>query len=99
MKLNNALAATDDERRSGRNDICVKGQLTVGQHVHPIDVLNVSAHGLMGEIDAKILPGRRCTVELPELASRAGNVAWMREGHFGIAFAEPLTLAELLALA
>lgn len=64
----------------------------------PVTVHNVSAHGVMVEIDARFVPGRPVTVDMAGLGRVSGRVAWVREGHAGIAFAEPLTLDQINAI-
>ena len=97
-QLGQTAAQPIEERRSSRNDVRADGVLQVGTARHAVTVLNVSAHGVMVQSEARLVPGRPVTVELEGLAPTRGRVAWAREGHVGIAFNNPLTLHALLAI-
>ncbi len=92
------LAMTDD-RRSRRTDLKAAARIEAGPgRAFAVTVHNVSAHGVMVEIDARFVPGRPVTVEMSGLGRVTGRVAWVRDGHAGIAFAEPLTLDQINAI-
>lgn len=58
--------------------------------VHRVRVRNLSAAGMMAESDVRVVPGTKLTIELKNLAPVDGNIAWVHEGRFGIAFAEEI---------
>lgn len=88
-----------DDRRSRRSDIRVSATIDAGPgRIYPGIVHNVSAHGVMAEMSAQLVPGRPVTVIMPGLGKTAGRVAWIRDGHVGIAFSEPLTLDQIDAI-
>ena len=98
MTVSGVAALAADERRSARNDVRLAATLRAGPTVHSVVVFNVSAHGVMAEMDATLPPGRPVIVELEGLAPTRGRVAWVRQGHLGVAFDAPLTLSALLAI-
>ena len=96
---NQTNALPQDDRRSRRTDIHLPATVDAGPgRVYPVIVQNVSAHGVMVKTDVQLVPGRPVTVILAGLARTAGRVAWLRDGHVGIAFAEPLTLDQINAI-
>ena len=98
MTIAKSVLPALDDRRSVRNHVRLEGSLQVGTKTFPVIVLNVSAHGVMAEFDQSLSPGRPVTVELSGLVATRGRVAWVRQGHMGVAFDEPLTLGALLAI-
>jgi hypothetical protein len=88
-----------DDRRSRRADVSLPATIDAGPgRVYRVLVHNVSAHGIMAELAAQLVPGRPVTVTMAGLEKTAGRVAWLRDGHVGIAFAEPLTLDQINAI-
>ena len=96
---NNTSALLQDDRRSRRTDIRVAATIDAGPgRVYSVIVHNVSAHGVMAETGQQLVPGRPVTVVMTGLDKTAGRVAWIRDGHVGIAFAEPLSLDQISAI-
>ncbi len=92
-------AVPQDDRRSRRTDIHLPATVDAGPgRVYPVIVHNVSAHGVMAESAMQLVPGRPVTVVMAGLGKVAGRVAWLRDGHVGIAFLEPLTLDQINAI-
>lgn len=88
-----------DDRRSRRAEVRLPATIDAGPgRVFSVLVHNVSAHGVMAEVDIQLVPGRPVTIAMAGLAKTAGRVAWLRDGHVGIAFAEPLTLEQINAI-
>ena len=58
--------------------------------VHRVRVRNLSAAGMMAESDLRVVLGTKVTVELKNLDPVDGNIAWVHEKRFGIAFAEAI---------
>lgn len=95
----NANAELLDDRRSRRTDIRLSATIDAGPgRVSEVIILNVSAHGVMVETGAQLVPGRPVTVAMSGFGKAAGRVAWVRDGHVGIAFVEPLTLDQINAI-
>ncbi len=99
MSEGNLKLAMMDDRRSRRTDLSAAARIEAGPgRMFAVNVHNVSAHGLMVEVDARFVPGRPVTIEMVGLGRVSGRVAWVRAGHAGIAFAEPLTLDQINAI-
>lgn len=99
MATGKTSAVPADDRRSRRTDVRVPVRIAAGMGPKiEAFALNVSAHGVMLETDVPFVPGRPLTLELPGLPGKAARIAWVRDGHIGVAFAQPLTLDELLAI-
>jgi len=96
MKTNSVAL---DDRRSRRADVRIPATIDAGPgRVFSVFVHNVSAHGVMAELSAQLVPGRPVTILMAGLDKTAGRVAWLRDGHVGIAFGEPLTLEQINAI-
>ena len=57
---------------------------------HRVKVRNLSAGGMMAEGDLSVKRGARVTVELRNLPTTEGSVAWVQESRFGIAFRDEI---------
>ena len=99
MALSAAELALVEERRSRRSEVCLPTlvKLGFGPKIDAMAV-NISAHGVMLEAAGRFVPGRRVTVEIAGLEAKPGRIAWVREGHMGVAFTQPLELEEMLAI-
>jgi len=53
---------------------------------HKVKVRNLSAGGMMVESDLEVLQGQRIVVHLRNIGPVRGQIAWAREGKFGVAF-------------
>lgn len=60
-------------------------------------IRNISAGGLMAHLYTKVEPGQKVSVELKTHQEISGRVVWTRDANAGIAFDEPVDIAELLA--
>lgn len=88
--------AITDDRRSRRTDVRVSALVEAGPgRTFETSARNVSAHGVMLELDMELAPGRPVHIALAGTGRVAGRVAWARDGHTGIAFVEPLTLQQI----
>ena len=92
-------AVQQDDRRSRRAEVDVRAVIHAGPgHMYAVTVHNVSAHGIMAELSAPLVPGRPVAVDIDGAGRTEGRVAWVRDGHVGIAFTEPLTLDQINAI-
>ncbi len=57
---------------------------------HRVKVRNLSAGGMMAEGDVKVSRGEMVHVELRNIGSVGGSVAWKQGTRFGIAFIEEI---------
>ncbi len=99
MSAKNLHNVAQDDRRSRRTEIEINAVVDAGpgRRVNVV-ILNVSAHGIMARSDATFVPGRPVTVTGPGLDQTAGRIAWLRDGHLGIAFREPLSVEQIDAI-
>ena len=57
---------------------------------HRVRVRNLSDGGMMGEGTMRVQRGNRVEVELRNIGKIGGNVAWIQDQRFGIAFDEEI---------
>ena len=58
--------------------------------VHQIRVRNLSSGGMMGEGDVAVDRGSQLAVDMPNIGSVSGTVAWVQDDRFGVAFDEEI---------
>jgi len=58
------------------------------QEVHKVRVRNLSDGGMMGEGKLRVQRGNRLEIELRNVGQIEGQVAWVQDDRFGIAFDE-----------
>lgn len=96
MSNSNLKPVIVDDRRSRRTDVRVSALVEAGPgRTYDTSARNVSAHGVMVELEMELPPGRPVHIALAGLGRVAGRIAWARDGHTGIAFVEPLTLSQI----
>ncbi len=59
-----------------------------GAEVHRVRVRNLSDGGMMGEGHLRVQRGNRLTVDLRNIGTVGGTVAWVQDNRFGVAFDE-----------
>jgi hypothetical protein len=57
-----------------------------GAEAHRVRVRNLSDGGMMGEGQLRVQRGHRVSVELRNIGSVGGTVAWVQDNRFGVAF-------------
>ena len=67
-------------------DVRLEGQDTSER----VKVRNLSPGGMMAEGGPRVSAGTRLTVELRNIGAVDGNVAWVQDNRFGIAFAREI---------
>lgn len=79
-----------ETRSVSRDSLFLLANVRVEQssEVHRVRVRNLSDGGMMGEGPLKVTRGNRVEVELRNIGSVMGNVAWVQDQRFGIAFDE-----------
>lgn len=61
-----------------------------GNDLHRVRVRNLSDGGMMGEGQLRVQRGHRVMVELRNIGTVAGTVAWVQDNRFGVAFDEEI---------
>ena len=64
--------------------------VTARGRTHSVQIINISALGLMCRSDADLLKGERVTFWLPVVNDYAAEVRWVEEGRVGVEFVEPI---------
>ena len=81
-----------ETRQVDRDSLLLMAEVRVdgSQDSHRVKVRNLSAGGMMAEGAARVARGSLVTVELRNVGSVQGSVAWTQEDRFGIAFAKEI---------
>lgn len=61
-----------------------------GSESYRVRVRNLSDGGMMGEGHLRVQRGHRVSVELRNIGSVGGTVAWVQDSRFGVAFDEEI---------
>ncbi|RZP18152.1 MAG: PilZ domain-containing protein [Erythrobacter sp.] len=78
-----------DTRNVGRDSLFLFAQLTLDGRAEPVrvKVRNLSAGGMMAEAGGMAISrGDRVGIELRNVGTIKGNVAWAQDDRFGVAF-------------
>jgi hypothetical protein len=87
------LEMTGVETRSvARDSLFLLADVRVEQNAegHRVRVRNLSDGGMMGEGQLRVQRGHRVQVELRNVGTVAGTVAWVQDNRFGVAFDEEI---------
>lgn len=88
------LASADgsSKRSRKRDSLFLSARLRLGDEseAHEVRVRNLSAGGLMAELDRTVAQGTPVHLELRGLGELTGTVAWCTRGRMGIAFDCPI---------
>jgi hypothetical protein len=88
-----------DRRSSDRIDVAIWTQIhTKSGEAHPIRITNISPAGLMGMTPCTSDEASRITIELPELGTLDGSIAWRLGDRIGISFRRMMTEEDFLQL-
>ncbi|BBD98005.1 PilZ domain-containing protein [Sphingobium amiense] len=79
-----------DQRRARRELVDMVSHVTARGRTHDVQIINISALGLMCRTDAALLKGERVTFWLPVLNDYAAEVRWVEEGRVGVEFVSPI---------
>lgn len=79
-----------ENRRATRMLVDMVSHATAQGRTHGIQIINISALGLMCRSDADWLPGERVTVWLPILKDYPAEIRWCQDGRLGMEFIEPV---------
>lgn len=64
--------------------------VTARGRTHGVQIINISALGLMCRTEAELLKGERVSLWLPVVTDYAAEVRWSEEGRVGVEFLEPI---------
>lgn len=82
-------------RAAVRESLLLMGQLSVdGGPAKAVRIRNLSATGLMAEAADPPPAGARATIDLRNIGTVGGVIAWARDGRFGMAFDVQISPAE-----
>lgn len=82
-----------DTRQGSRDSLFLMADIRLdgGGKVHRVRVRNLSTGGMMAEgNNVKAVRGMLLTVDLRNIGTVEGSVAWVQDNRFGIAFAEEI---------
>lgn len=79
-----------ETRSDSRDSLFLLASVKVehGSEQHRVRVRNLSDGGMMGEGSLAVKRGNRVEIELRNIGTVGGNVAWVQDQRFGIAFDE-----------
>jgi hypothetical protein len=77
-----------ETRSVARDSLFMLADIRVEQNAEPhrVRVRNLSDGGMMGEGNLRVQRGHRLTIELRNIGTVGGTVAWVQDNRFGIAF-------------
>lgn len=81
-----------DTRNISRDSLFLLADLRVANEnvPHRVKVRNLSAGGMMAEGPVEVSGGMKISINLRNIGWVDGNVAWVQDGRFGIAFARDI---------
>ena len=81
-----------ETRSDSRDSLFLLANISVEQDSdqHRVRVRNLSDGGMMGEGALKVQRGNRVEIELRNIGKIGGNIAWVQDQRFGIAFDEEI---------
>jgi hypothetical protein len=79
-----------ETRSDSRDSLFLLANIRIEQQpdTHRVRVRNLSDGGMMAEGNLRVQRGHRLQIELRNIGVIAGNVAWVQDNRFGIAFDE-----------
>ncbi len=81
-----------ETRSVSRDSLLLLAGIRIEQEAdtHRVKVRNLSDGGMMGEGNLRVQRGNRLDIELRNVGSVAGTVAWVQDDRFGVAFDEEI---------
>lgn len=78
-----------DNRHIARDSLFILADLRLDGHTdeYRVKVRNLSAGGMMGEGDVRVIRGDKVSVNLRHVGWVDGLIAWVQDNRFGVAFA------------
>ena len=88
-----------ERRQSEREEVFYRTRAnTAGGGNFPVQVVNISANGLMARTDTEVSVGQALTVRLPVIGEVKAEVRWALGGRIGCQFARMIELTTYLDL-
>ena len=86
------ISATNNARSRKRDSLFLSARLRVGDSpaVHDVRVRNLSAGGLMAELDQPVAEGTRVHLDMRGLGALTGSIAWSTRGRVGVVLDQPI---------
>lgn len=81
--------SVEEQRRHRRRPVLWKGQVEVSAHRVECRVLNITAGGLLAELDLPLAPGVTVRLILPNVRPLSAEIRWYADGLHGLSFVEP----------
>lgn len=91
-----ARQSWDRRRRSRGINVTWAGMLRHERFTRPACIRNISADGLMAEVDVIARPGDRAEIIVYGYGSIAGTIRWYNQGRIGMEFDTPVMLDRML---
>ena len=91
--LDHVLRSRDpsvDQRRVRRDLVDMASHVTARGHTHDVQIINISALGLMCRTQTELVKGERVSLWLPVVNDYEAEVRWTEEGRVGVEFIEPI---------
>jgi len=81
-----------ETRSVARDSLFLLAEIRVEQQseTHRVRVRNLSDGGMMGEGNLRVQRGHRLTIELRNIGTVGGTIAWVQDNRFGISFDEEI---------
>lgn len=81
-----------ETRSVSRDSLFLLAEVRVEQNAetHKVRVRNLSDGGMMGEGNLRVMRGHRLAIQLRNIGTIAGTVAWVQDNRFGVAFDEEI---------
>ena len=81
-----------DQRHIGRDSLFVMADLRLdgSEETLRIKMRNLSAGGMMGEGNVRVMRGTVVWVEIRNIGWVEGSIAWVQDNRFGVAFREEI---------
>ncbi|PEQ14148.1 pilus assembly protein PilZ [Novosphingobium sp. PC22D] len=82
----------NDNRQIARDSLFLMADLRIdgGEGEHRIKMRNLSAGGMMGEGQARVVRGAVVEVNIRNIGWVEGTIAWVQSNRFGIAFRDEI---------
>lgn len=88
------IGAASEGRRAVRELVDFGTRFSRHGEMHDLRVINISALGLMGRVNADVRKGDAVVIELPQVGTVKAVVRWVENGRIGMEFVAPIPAAD-----